>query len=47
MNIKTPEGGTHESGFRAGLTRAIVSYINQNAYTREKVYISNWRCMSE
>ena len=35
-NIKTPEGGTHESGFRAGLTRAIVNYINQNANAREK-----------
>ncbi len=35
-NIKTPEGGTHESGFRAGLTRAIVKYINSNANAREK-----------
>ncbi len=35
-NIKTPEGGTHESGFRAGLTRAIVNYINANAAAREK-----------
>ncbi len=35
-NIKTPEGGTHESGFRAGLTRAIVNYINLNAAQREK-----------
>jgi len=35
-NIKTPEGGTHESGFRAGLTRAIVNYINANANAREK-----------
>jgi DNA gyrase subunit B len=35
-NIKTPEGGTHEAGFRAGLTRAIVNYINTNAATREK-----------
>ncbi len=35
-NIKTPEGGTHESGFRAGLTRAIVNYINTNAAAREK-----------
>ncbi|MDX1808715.1 MAG: DNA topoisomerase (ATP-hydrolyzing) subunit B [Sulfurospirillaceae bacterium] len=35
-NIKTPEGGTHESGFRAGLTRAIVNYINANANVREK-----------
>lgn len=35
-NIKTPEGGTHESGFRAGLTRAIVNYTNLNAGIREK-----------
>ncbi len=35
-NIKTIEGGTHESGFRAGLTRAIVKYINSNANQREK-----------
>ena len=35
-NIKTPDGGTHESGFRAGLTRAIVKYINSNAAQREK-----------
>jgi DNA gyrase subunit B len=35
-NIKTPEGGTHEAGFRAGLTRAIVNYINTNANAREK-----------
>ncbi|NPA03694.1 MAG: DNA topoisomerase (ATP-hydrolyzing) subunit B [Epsilonproteobacteria bacterium] len=35
-NIKTPEGGTHESGFRAGLTRAISNYISQNASQRER-----------
>ncbi|MFV0481829.1 MAG: DNA topoisomerase (ATP-hydrolyzing) subunit B [Campylobacteraceae bacterium] len=35
-NIKTPEGGTHESGFRAGLTRVITNYINLNAAAREK-----------
>ncbi len=35
-NIRTPEGGTHESGFRAGLTRAISNYIAQNANQREK-----------
>ncbi len=37
-NIKTPDGGTHESGFRAGLTRAISNYIDQNANAREKEY---------
>ncbi len=35
-NIKTPEGGTHEAGFRAGLTRAVTRYISQNASQREK-----------
>ena len=35
-NIKTPDGGTHEAGFRAGLTRAIVNYITNNANQREK-----------
>jgi len=35
-NIKTPEGGTHEAGFRAGLTRAISKYISNNAAQREK-----------
>ncbi|WP_086237542.1 DNA topoisomerase (ATP-hydrolyzing) subunit B [Campylobacter porcelli] len=35
-NIKTPDGGTHEAGFRAGLTRAITNYIAANAATREK-----------
>ena len=35
-NIRTPEGGTHESGFRAGLTRAISNYIAQNASAKER-----------
>ena len=35
-NIRTNEGGTHEAGFRAGLTRAIVNYVNNNAAVREK-----------
>ncbi len=35
-NIKTPEGGTHEAGFRAGLTRAISKYVTHNASQREK-----------
>ena len=35
-NIKTPDGGTHESGFRAGLTRVITNYITQNANAKEK-----------
>lgn len=35
-NIKTGDGGTHESGFRAGLTRAITAYVEANANAREK-----------
>lgn len=35
-NIRTPDGGTHEAGFRAGLSRAIISYIDANANAREK-----------
>ena len=35
-NINTSEGGTHEAGFRAGLTRAITNYIEANANAREK-----------
>ena len=35
-NIRTIDGGTHETGFKAGLTRAIVKYVNENAAVREK-----------
>ena len=35
-NIKTPEGGTHEAGFRAGLTRSLSGYIAKNASAKEK-----------
>ncbi|MCE3037094.1 DNA topoisomerase (ATP-hydrolyzing) subunit B [Helicobacter sp. faydin-H20] len=35
-NIRTPDGGTHEAGFRAGLSRAIMNYIESNANAREK-----------
>ncbi|ECP9176936.1 DNA topoisomerase (ATP-hydrolyzing) subunit B [Campylobacter jejuni] len=35
-NIKTPDGGTHEAGFRMGLTRVISNYIEANASAREK-----------
>ena len=35
-NIRTIDGGTHEAGFKAGLTRTIVKYLNENAAAREK-----------
>ncbi|NPA27775.1 MAG: DNA topoisomerase (ATP-hydrolyzing) subunit B [Epsilonproteobacteria bacterium] len=35
-NIRTIEGGTHEAGFRAGLTRAISNYISKNANAKDK-----------
>ncbi|MFA9372975.1 DNA topoisomerase (ATP-hydrolyzing) subunit B [Poseidonibacter sp.] len=35
-NIRTIDGGTHEAGFKAGLTRSIVKYLNNNASARDK-----------
>ncbi|EAJ8896948.1 DNA topoisomerase (ATP-hydrolyzing) subunit B [Campylobacter upsaliensis] len=35
-NIKTPDGGTHETGFRMGLTRVITNYVEANASARER-----------
>jgi len=35
-NIRTADGGTHEAGFRAGLTRALSQYITKNANAKEK-----------
>jgi len=35
-NIKTADGGTHEAGFRAGLTRSLASYVAKNANAKEK-----------
>ncbi|MEA1918274.1 MAG: DNA topoisomerase (ATP-hydrolyzing) subunit B [Campylobacterota bacterium] len=35
-NIRTPNGGTHEAGFRAGLTRVISTYNKQNGSAKEK-----------
>jgi len=35
-NIRTPNGGTHEAGFRAGLTRVISNYNTQNGVAKEK-----------
>ena len=35
-NIRTPNGGTHEAGFRAGLTRVISNYNAKNSIAKEK-----------
>ncbi len=35
-NIKTIDGGTHEAGFAAGLTRSLSGYISKNANAKEK-----------
>ena len=35
-NIRTPNGGTHEAGFRAGLTRVISAYNSKNGAVKEK-----------
>ena len=35
-NIRTIDGGTHEAGFKAGLTRSIVRYLKANANARDK-----------
>lgn len=35
-NIRTPNGGTHEAGFRAALTRVISNYNAKNGAAKEK-----------
>ncbi|MEA1892574.1 MAG: DNA topoisomerase (ATP-hydrolyzing) subunit B [Campylobacterota bacterium] len=35
-NIRTPNGGTHEAGFRAGLTRVVSNYNSKNGAVKEK-----------
>ncbi|PIS08048.1 DNA topoisomerase (ATP-hydrolyzing) subunit B [Candidatus Berkelbacteria bacterium CG10_big_fil_rev_8_21_14_0_10_43_13] len=34
-NINTPEGGTHLTGFKAALTRALNDYAKKNNYTKD------------
>ena len=35
-NIRTPNGGTHEAGYKAGLTRVISTYNSKNSSAKEK-----------
>jgi DNA gyrase subunit B len=35
-NIRTPNGGTHETGFRMALTRVVSNYNTQNGAVKEK-----------
>lgn len=35
-NIKTPEGGTHEAGFKAGFTRIVSKYNSENGNSKTK-----------
>ncbi|AFI05337.1 DNA topoisomerase (ATP-hydrolyzing) subunit B [Helicobacter cetorum] len=39
-NIKTSEGGTHEAGFKMGLSKAILQYIDNNIKTKESRPVS-------
>ncbi len=39
-NIRTPEGGTHESGFKTGLSKAIINYINKNMKIKENIKVT-------
>ena len=39
-NIRTPDGGTHESGFKAGLSKAVINYINKNMKLKENIKIT-------
>ncbi len=39
-NIKTPDGGTHESGFRAGISKAVINYINRNIKLKDNIKIT-------
>ena len=39
-NIHTIDGGTHESGFKAGLSKAIINYINKEMKLKENIKVS-------
>ena len=39
-NIRTIDGGTHEAGFKAGLSRAIINYINTEIKLKENIKVT-------
>jgi len=39
-NIRTIDGGTHESGFKAGLSKAIINYINKEMKLKENIKVT-------
>jgi len=39
-NIKTIDGGTHEAGFKAGLSKAIINYINKEMKLKENIKVT-------
>ncbi|NPA54786.1 MAG: DNA topoisomerase (ATP-hydrolyzing) subunit B [Epsilonproteobacteria bacterium] len=39
-NIRTIHGGTHESGFKAGLSKAIINYINREIKLKENIKVT-------
>jgi len=39
-NIRTIDGGTHEAGFKAGLSRAIINYINTEMKLKENIKVT-------
>ena len=39
-NIRTIDGGTHESGFKAGLSKSIINYINKEMKLKENIKIT-------
>ena len=39
-NIRTIDGGTHEAGFKAGLSKAIINYINKEMKLKENIKVS-------
>jgi DNA gyrase subunit B len=39
-NISTPEGGTHLSGFKTALTRALNNYLKESPFAKEKLSLT-------